>query len=153
MSRDPIPTWYFAVVVVRRDDQFLLVQERKHGQLWYVPAGRVEPGESVASAAVRETLEEAGIEVRLTGVLRVEHTPLPGAARVRVIFLAEPAGETPPKSVPDAESLGAAWVSLDELRDYPLRGPEVEELLRYVAQSAPSYPLELLQPEGAPFLQ
>src|SRR5262249_55894868 len=35
LPRDPIPTWYFAVVVVRRGDDFLLVHECKHSRLWY----------------------------------------------------------------------------------------------------------------------
>lgn len=74
MAREPIPTWCFAVVVVRRGDRFLLVHERKHGQLWYLPAGRVEPGESFATAACRETLEEAGVPIRVTGLIRVEHS-------------------------------------------------------------------------------
>ena len=48
MSRTPSATWFFALVVVRRGDRFLLVHERKHGQTWYLPAGRVEPGETLA---------------------------------------------------------------------------------------------------------
>jgi phosphatase NudJ len=133
VPRDPIPTWCFAVAVVRRGDRFLLVHERKHGQLWYLPAGRVEPGESFAEAAVRETLEEAGVPVRVVGVIRVEHTPRGEKARLRVVFLAEPTDDTPAKREPDEESLGAAWVSLAELGDYPLRGGEVPELMAYVA--------------------
>jgi phosphatase NudJ len=151
MARDPIPTWFFALVVVRRGDRFLLVHERKHGQLWYLPAGRVEPGESLAAAAVRETFEEAGIVVRVTGVIRVEHLPRPDGSRVRVIFLAEPTDDTPPKSTPDDESLGAEWVGLDEVIRYPLRGDEVRELFEYVARGAPVYPADLIQPEGQPF--
>src|SRR5436190_13429893 len=100
MPRDPIPTWFFALAVVRRGDHFLLVHERKHGQLWYLPAGRVEPGETVADAAVREALEETGVPVRLAGVLRVEHTPSRFGGRLRVVVLAEPTGDTPPQSVP-----------------------------------------------------
>ena len=50
LARDPIATWFFAVVVVRLDDRFLLVHERKHGQLWYLPAGRAEPGETLVAA-------------------------------------------------------------------------------------------------------
>ncbi len=103
-----IPTWCFAVAVVRRGDQFLIVHERKHGQLWYLPAGRVEPGETFFAAACRETLEETGIPIRVVGVLRVEHSPGRTAARLRVVFLAEPIDDTPPKSVPDEESLEAA---------------------------------------------
>jgi len=71
MASDPIPTWFFAVVVVRRADRFLLVRERKHGQTWYLPAGRVEPGETLSAAACRETMQEAGIAITLTGVLRI----------------------------------------------------------------------------------
>ena len=76
MTRAAIPTWSFAVVVVCRGDRFLLVLERKHGQLWYLPAGGVQPGETFAMAALRETLEETGVPIRLTGLLRLEHTPM-----------------------------------------------------------------------------
>jgi phosphatase NudJ len=151
MPREPIPTWCFALVVVRKADRFLLVQESKYGQPWYLPAGRVEAGESFAAAAVRETREEAGIPIRVTGVIRIEYSPSPAGARMRVIFLAEPTDDTPPKTEPDDESLGAAWVSLDELGKYTLRGEEVEELFRYVAGGGAVCPPELLQAEGAPF--
>jgi 8-oxo-dGTP pyrophosphatase MutT (NUDIX family) len=152
MAREPIPTWCFAVVVARRGDRFLLVHERKHGQLWYVPAGRVEPGETFAAAAVRETREETGVPVRLTGLLRVEHSPGPTGARMRVVYVAEPADDTPPKSVPDEESLGAAWVTLEELPRYPLRGEEVQELMEYVLSGAPVYPVDVLTFEGTPYV-
>src|SRR5262245_27987495 len=149
MAREPIPTWFFALVVVRKGDRFLVVQEHKHGQLWYLPAGRVEPGEGLCAAAVRETLEETGVPVVLEGVLKVQHTPHPGGfTRVRVIFLARPADDTPPKSVADGESLQAAWVTLDELDRLPLRGKEVARLLREVAAGMPVAPLSLLGTEG-----
>ena len=151
MARDPIPTWYFAAVVVRHGDRFLLVQERKHGERWYLPSGRVERGESLVEAAERETLEESGVKVRLTGILRVEHSPRARSARLRAVFLGEPRGDTTPKQEPDRESLGAAWVSLSELSDYPLRGPEVEEMIRYVAAGCSYAPLEILQEEGMPY--
>lgn len=153
MAREPIPTWYFAVVVVRDErGRFLLVHERKHGQLWYLPAGRVERGETLAAGAEREALEETGVPIVLEGVLRVEHSPTPSGARVRVIYLARPADDRPPKSEPDDESLEARWVALDELGDYPLRGPEVERLFREVSQGAPVYPMSLIRYEGASLL-
>ena len=151
MARESIPTWCFALVVVQRGDQFLLVHERKHGQLWYLPAGRVEPGETFAAAACRETLEETGVPVRLLGILRVEHTPGPTSARLRVIFLGRPLDDAHPKTVPDNESLGAAWVTLAQLKDYQLRSEEVGELFEYVAGGGTIYPTTLLQLEGAPF--
>ena len=152
MSRKAISTWCFAVVIVRLDDRFLLVHERKHGQRWYVPAGRVEPGETLAEAARRETLEESGVEVELDGILRIEHTLIQGGARLRVIYSAHPLGDSTPKRVADDDTLGAAWVSLDELKTLPLRGPEVATMLHDVARGAPVYPLSLITREGAPLI-
>src|SRR5579883_3011243 len=98
MPREPVPTYAFALVVVRLGHRFLLVHERKHGQRWYLPAGRVEPGEDLAAAAVRETLEESGVPVVLEGILRIEYAPAPppGATRLRVFFVARPRDDTPP---------------------------------------------------------
>ena len=152
MAREPIPSFYFSLVVVRRGERFLLVHERKHGQLWYLPAGRCEPGEDLKQAAIRETLEETGVPVRLTGILRIEHNPQPSFTRVRVIFAGEPVDDTPPKSEPDEESLEAAWVAPEELGRFPLRGEEVAELLRYVAGGGTVHSLDLLQGEGMPYL-
>lgn len=152
MARRPISAWCFALAVVRKGDRFLLVHEHKHGRPWYLPAGGVDPGETFQEAAVRETLEEAGIPIRLTGVIRIEHSPERGGDRFRVIFAGEPIDDTPPKSIPDEESLEAAWVSIDELDRYTLRGTEVKELMRYLLDGGPIYPLELLQLEGRPYL-
>ncbi len=149
MAREPIPTWYFVLVVVRRDDKFLLVHERKHEQKWYLPAGRIEPREDFIRAALRETLEETGVPIEIEGVLGIQHTPiLDGTARVRFILLAHPADNTPPKSEPDDESLGAAWMTLEEMNDVELRGEEVLHLFRHVARGAPVYPLNLITTES-----
>jgi ADP-ribose pyrophosphatase YjhB (NUDIX family) len=149
MAREAIPTWFFALVVVRLGRRFLLVHERKHGQLWYLPAGRVEPGESLVEGAVRETFEETGVKVTIDGLLRLEHSPRPDAARVRAIFIATPVDDTPPKQQPDDETLGAAWFTLEELEQLPLRGGEVREIFRAVAAGCPVYPLKMLTTEGA----
>jgi len=151
MSRGPIPTWYFAIVVVRMRDHVLLVHEKKHGQKWYLPAGRVEPGETIAEAAHRETMEEAGIPIILEGIIRVEHSPAPdGTARCRVLYLARAADETPPKSIADEHSLGAAWVRVRELGEYELRGQEVVRLCEYLDRGGKVAPIELIAAEDSP---
>ena len=152
MPRKPILTWYVAAVVVRHLDRFLLVQERKPGSPWSVPAGRAERGESLVEAAVRETLEESGVRVRLTGLVRIEHTAERRRARIRAVFLGEPEGDTTPKTIPDDESLAASWVTLDELGNYQLRNPAIEQLLHYVAAGGPVYPLDILRERDAPYL-
>ena len=44
-----------------------LTQERKYGATWSIPGGRVEPGETMTAACVREVIEETAIPVRLDG--------------------------------------------------------------------------------------
>ena len=144
MARSPIPTWYFALVVVRRGHRFLLTQEQKYGKTWSIPGGRVEPGESLANAAVREVLEETGVPVRLDGVLRVEHSPGDDGARIRVIFTGTPIDDTEPKTAADDESLGAAYLTLDEIRARPLRGAALCAVLQSVADGAQVFPLSVL---------
>ncbi len=137
-AREAMPAWFYALVVVRRGDRFLLVEETDHGGGWYLPAGRVEPGESLTDAALREVREEAGIDVRLTGVYRCEHTAFDEGARLRVIFAAEPVDDTPPKSIPDEHTLRADWFTAEEAARLRLRADEVAPLLAMAAVTPPS---------------
>ena len=151
MSRQPITTFYFVLVVVRYQHRFLLIQEPKYGQNWYFPHGKVDPGETLMAAAVRETLEEGGIPIALDGILRIEHTPFKDKARFRVIFLAHPLDDTPPKSIADCESLRAGWFCREEMTKLPLRAQEVCEICDYLASGGPIYPLRLLTDKSSPF--
>lgn len=144
MARTPIPTWYFAMAVVRLGHRFLLTQERKYGGTWSLPGGRVEPGESLIDACLREVVEETGVPVRLDGILRIEHTPSGSGARVRVVFLATPRDDTTPKSVADEESLQAKWLTVEEVAALPLRGSDLRALIESVVDGRPVYPLDLL---------
>ncbi len=148
MSRQPIPLHPYSLVVVRRDDgRFLLMQEKNDEQGWYLPAGRVDPGERFEAAAVRETLEETGVPVRLTGLLRIEHDlqKPSGAARLRMLFVAVPVDDTPPKTHEDEHSLRAGWFTLDEVRALkPLRHVEALQWCERVAAGAVVAPLSVL---------
>lgn len=134
----------FAWVVVRRaaDGKFLMVHEpagiARGAPRYWLPAGRVDEGESFCEAAAREALEEAGVRVAVTGVLRFmlgrDGTP-------RVILLAEPAdgdgAGAQPKSVPDFESVGAVWVAAEAARALApaaYRSPDPRELFPAVAR-------------------
>ncbi|MGQ1838798.1 NUDIX hydrolase [Kocuria turfanensis] len=66
-----------AAVVVGADGRLLLIRRGTDPQRgrWSVPGGRVEPGETVAEAAVREAFEETGARVRAERELGVVRVP------------------------------------------------------------------------------
>jgi ADP-ribose pyrophosphatase YjhB (NUDIX family) len=60
-----------SVLPVDPSGRLLLVQHAGHHDGWAVLGGAVEVGESPAEAAVRETREEIGVEIRLVRLLDV----------------------------------------------------------------------------------
>jgi phosphatase NudJ len=144
VARTPTPTWNFAVVVVRHGQRFLLVHERKHDETWYLPAGRVEPGESFFDAARRETREETGMDIVLEGILHIEHHYALDFGRMRVVFVARPADGAVPRTEPNEHSLEAKWCTIEEMSELPLRAEEARTLTRDLRDGAPVYPLSVL---------
>jgi 8-oxo-dGTP pyrophosphatase MutT (NUDIX family) len=62
------------VLAVDDRGRVLLQQRRDTGQ-WAIPMGKQELGETVAQCAVRETLEETGVTVEVTGLLGIYSDP------------------------------------------------------------------------------
>ena len=146
--KTPLHFWCFALVVVRLANKYLLVQERKHGQTWYVPAGRLEYRETFEQAAIREIEEESGIHAKLDGIIRIQLSPpyfQNTCYRQRIIFTASPIDHTQkPRTYANEDTLGARWVTIEEAKQLPLRGREVLELFEYVDSGKTIYPLDIL---------
>lgn len=64
-----------ANVVVINDAGELLLIRRSDNDNWALPGGAVDLGESLSAAAVRETMEESGIECEITGVSGIYTDP------------------------------------------------------------------------------
>lgn len=62
------------VFVTDESDRVLLIRRTDNG-LWALPGGAQEIGEYIAETAVRETKEEAGIDVEVTGLVGIYTNP------------------------------------------------------------------------------
>jgi len=136
-----------SVVIVRHEDKFCVTDEK---QGFYLPAGRVDYGETFTTAAIREAKEEAGVDIELDGILRVEHSAFPEYSRMRVIFAAHSKDPTQPlKSKPDKHSNGAHWMTLQEVSQLHEKGKlrTVEPLLyfQWINTGTKIHPLSFLE--------
>jgi len=108
--------------VVVRDGRLLCVEERVNGDVVInQPAGHLEPDESLFEAAIRETREETGWDVRLTAFIGAYQWKAPlsdnggGRHYLRFAFAAEPVRHDPAREL-DTGILRALWLTPQELQ-------------------------------------
>ena len=142
--------------VVVRDGRLLVVEERANGRLVLnQPAGHLEPDESLADAALRETREETGWDVRLTAFIGAYQWKAPkqpdgsgGRHYLRFAFAAEPERHHPDRAL-DEGIVRALWMTpqaLQEARNRH-RSPLVWQVVRDFLGSR-RHPLDLVQQIG-----
>lgn len=75
-------------VVCLRGDEVLLIRRGRPPRIgeWSLPGGRIEPGETVRTAALRELREETGVEAELVGLIDVVDGLFPEAGRHYVLI-------------------------------------------------------------------
>jgi 8-oxo-dGTP pyrophosphatase MutT (NUDIX family) len=133
--------------IVERDNRFLMVFEEADGQNVYnQPAGHLDPNETLQQAAIRETLEETGWTVALTGVVGVNlyTAPSNGITYCRTTFIATAISHDPGYRL-DTGIIEAVWLSYEELleRKDQLRSPMTLQIIDDYRQGR-RYPLEVV---------
>ena len=134
--------------VIEDQGLFLLVEELADGRtVLNQPAGHLEAGESLLQAAVRETLEETGWDVELTGVtgIYLYTAPSNGVTYQRVCFAGKALQQHPERPLDDG-IIGPRWLTRDELAAQPQRWRS-ELVLRCVDDylGGACYPLTLIR--------
>lgn len=102
----------------------LLVRAKRSPDIWILPKGHIEPGESAAEAALRESHEEAGITGDLLGPVGMPLEFDNGRERVRVqYFLIRAVSESP-----HTDGRLKQWFRFDDAL-VAVRFPETRRLL------------------------
>jgi ADP-ribose pyrophosphatase YjhB (NUDIX family) len=113
-------------VVVTNSAGEILLTRRTDNDNWALPGGAIDLGESVAQAAVRETLEESGIKCAITGIAGIYSDPKHvilytsnGEARQEfsIVLTARPLSGQP---TPSSESSEVRWIPEAELPGYAM---------------------------------
>jgi ADP-ribose pyrophosphatase YjhB (NUDIX family) len=110
-----------AVIVAVIDEGRILLTKRDDFEVWCLPGGGVEDGESMAEAAIRETKEEAGIDVELTRLVGV-YSRIGGMWNDvhAVLFAAKPVGGA--LKIQPGETIEVRYFPFEEIPDELLFG-------------------------------
>ena len=147
-KNEPFAPHLTVATIIEKDNKFLFVEEHTDGRIVLnQPAGHLESGESLIDAAIRETYEETGWKIVITGVLNINlyHSDQNNITYHRTTFIGEALNHDAEAKL-DAGIIQALWLSLEELNarkeDHrsPLVSLSIEQYL-----SEPHYPLALVK--------
>ena len=123
-----------AALPVHEDGRVVLVRQYRYAvdeQVWELPAGRIDPGETPEEGARRELEEEVGLRPRSLEALLVFWTTPGFCDEVMHLYRATGLESVPPRPEAD-ESIEAATFTLAEARKMMVRG-EIREAKTVVA--------------------
>jgi ADP-ribose pyrophosphatase YjhB (NUDIX family) len=127
-----------ASAVVADDQGRILLARRRDNTLWTVPGGAMEPGETIAETALREVVEETGVQVEITGLVGIYSNPrhvveyADGEVRQQfsVCFSARPISGAPSETDETSEARYVEPGELDRLEIHPSIRLRIEHYLQ-----------------------
>lgn len=135
-----------ASIVVVQNNAVLLVQEGKPQayKQWNFPGGHVEPGEDIARAAERETLEETGLQVRADELIGI-YTGIGNDHYIHFVFTGTAYdGALSPLLYEILDCRFFSFAELQAMPDHALLNPrKLHTIIQHYRQGI-RYPLEIL---------
>ena len=113
--------------IVIKEDTVLLIKRAKEpsaGQ-WSIPGGKIELGETLAEAAVRETVEETGVEIRPDKVVNTYDNIIrdsSGEIKYHYLIVYYLADHICGEARVSAETSGVMWKKISELQEMEMSG-------------------------------
>ncbi len=112
-------------IVILRGEEVLLIRRGKPPRVghWSLPGGAQELGETVNEAAVREVMEETGVEIEIIGLVDVvDSIRRDGDGRIEFHYtLVDVAAEwRGGEARPGSDADGVRWVPIAEIDDLGL---------------------------------
>lgn len=135
-----------AAIVAIIDNGKVLLTKREDFEVWCLPGGGVEDGESLAEAAVREAKEETGVDVELTRLVGV-YSRIGGIWNDvhAVLFAARPVGGE--LKLQPGETVEVEYFPFDDIPGEVLFGhrKRIEDAIREVNGIAVKQELDLFE--------
>lgn len=113
-------------------------------QQWNLPSGYLNWNETGEEGAIRETLEETGIDIPLDLVSEIEHSTSPKENRQNVIFryiakLPDKFLEKDFKAIDSEEVNEIAWINYHDLDNYEWAFNQKETIIRIISNVKENY--------------
>lgn len=132
----------YVSTVILKDDQVLFVQESEAKQSqWNLPSGRLELGETLTEAAIREVKEETGYDVSIDSVITIKQRQV--GDTVAIIFFFTGSLENDEQSDAEEGIQRVEFMPVDDIGNLDLRFDEMTDVVQMAANSI-SYPLDIL---------
>lgn len=154
MTQQNKEIWIVSGVAVEYQGKFLITQQGKgrfHEGKWAIPGGMVEPELTILENAKREVLEEAGLEIEITGLLGISRQKLesreptdPGG--LLIYFLYYGLAKTDKVTIKEGEISDHKWLTLEELKSFPKDKfrPVMDFIIKKIEQNQ-KYPTDIVQ--------
>lgn len=101
--------------IIEKDGKVLLVQEKQercYGK-WNIPAGHLEPNESIIDGAIREIKEETGCDVELSAVANIANMILEDDIFIQITFTTKLINED--IKIDPEEILDIKWFEINDI--------------------------------------